>query len=323
MQFVMPWVLGTVLACAASHALAQSWKPTKNVEVVVALAPGSLQDRMGRQVQRVWQDKALLGVPSSVVNRVGGNAAIAWSYMERHPGDPHYFQIASPLILTAHITGLSTHHYTDFTPAALLASQFLVIATRTESPIKSGRDLIERLKRDPTSVSFGINSAGFSNLHMLIAVVARAAGADPKKIKMVAFQGTSVTATLGGHVDVVSTVNSSILPQVEAGKMRILGIGAPQRLGGALADVPTWREQGVDTIARNWVGLVGVKGMTPAQIAYWDRVLAAMVATEEWKADLAKVMMEPDYLNSASMTKFLASEYARLQAALADLGLGK
>jgi putative tricarboxylic transport membrane protein len=271
----------------------------------------------------MWQDKALLGVPSSVVNRVGGNGAIAWSYLDRHPGDPHYFQIASAVMLTAHITGLSTYHYTDFTPAAILGSQFLVIATRAESPIKSGRDLIDRLKRDPTSVSFGINSAGFSNLHMLIAVVAKAAGADPKNIKVVAFQGTSVTATLGGHVDVVSTVNSSILPQLEAGKMRILGIAAPQRQGGALANVATWREQGVDTVIRNWVGLVGVKGMTPAQVNYWDRVLAATVSTEEWKADLAKAMMETDYLNSADMTKFLAAEYARLQAALADLGLGK
>jgi putative tricarboxylic transport membrane protein len=323
MRFVMACVLGTVFTCAVSNVLAQAWKPTKNVEVVVALAPGSLQDRMGRLVQRIWQERALLGVPSSVVNRVGGNGAIAWSYLDRHAGDPHFFQIASPVMLTAHIAGLSTYHYTNFTPTALLGSQYLVIATRTESPIKSGKELVERLKRDPTSVSFGINSAGFSNLHMLIAVVARAAGVDPKKVKIVAFQGTSVMATLGGHVDVVSTVNSSILPQVEAGRMRMLGIAAPQRLGGVLADSPTWKEQGVDTVARNWVGLVGVKGMTPAQIAYWDRVLAATVASEEWKADLTKSMMETDYLNSADMTRFLAAEYVKLQAALSDLGLGK
>jgi putative tricarboxylic transport membrane protein len=321
MRIAMACVVSAALGCAMSNALAQAWKPAKNVEVVVALAPGSLQDRMGRLVHRIWQDK--LGIPSSVVNRVGGNGAIAWSFLDRHPGDPHYFQIASPVMLTAHIVGLSTYHYTQFTPTALLGSQYLVIATRTESPIKSGKELVERLKRDPTSVSFGINSAGFSNLHMLIANVAKAAGVDPKKIKIVAFQGTSVMATLGGHVDVVSTVNSSILPQVEAGKMRMLGIAAPERLGGALADSPTWKEQGVDTVARNWVGLVGVKGMTPAQIAYWDRVLAATVASDEWKADLAKSMMETDYLNSADMTKFLGTEYVKLQAALNDLGLGK
>jgi len=312
-----------LLALAAATAQAQAWKPEKNVEIVVGLSAGSSQDRTARALQKVWQDGNVLGVAVAVVNRVGGGGQVAWNYLAQHAGDAHYLQIASPTILTSYITGSSRFTFRDFTPLALLGSQYVAAAVPTDSPLKSGRDLIEKLHRDPASVSIGINSAG-SALHILAGILVKSAGADPRKAKIVVFQGAELmTAALGGHVDCIVTVASNIQPHVESGKLRMLGVAAPRRLGGALAQVPTWKEQGVDTVVANWAGVFGPKGLGAQQIAYWDRVIAATVATDEWKAFLAANEWEGDYLASAAFADALRIEEPKLRSALADLGLAK
>jgi putative tricarboxylic transport membrane protein len=315
--------IGAALLLATAPALAQNWRPEKNVEIVVGLTAGSSQDRTGRTLQKIWQDANALGVTSTVVNRVGGGGQVAWSYLSQRAGDAHYLQIASPTIITSQVTGASKFTFADFTPMALLGTQYVAAAVRTESPLGSGRELIARLKRDPYSLSLGINSAG-SALHILAGMLVKGAGGDPKKARIAVFQGAELmTAALGGHVDCVVTVASNILPHVEAGKLRMLGVAAPRRLGGALAAVPTWQELGLDLVVSNWAGVFGVKGMSAPQIAYWDGVLAASVASADWKAFLAANQWDAEYLNSADYTKFLRAEDAKLRSALTDLGLAK
>lgn len=239
-----------LLPVVGMTASAQSpgWKPEKNVEIIVGTTAGSSLDHTARALQKIWQDRGMLSVASTVINKAGGNMGVAAAYLSQHAGDPHYFQVISPTVLTNHINGGGTYNYTAFTPMALLGNRYVAIAARTDSPIKSGKDLVEQLKRDPTAVKFGINGVG-NNLHILVAVVGKAAGADVKKIKTVVFAGGElITAAIGGHVDLISTVTSNILPQAQAGKLRMLGVASPQRLGGALADVPTWKEQGVDAV---------------------------------------------------------------------------
>lgn len=316
-------LFGVVALLAAPAASAQAWKPDKNVEIVVGLTAGSNQDRTARTLQKTWQDANALGVTSTVVNRVGGGGQVAWTYLSQHAGDAHYVQIASPTVITGHVTGQSRFQFTDFTPLALLGSQYLAAAVRADSSIGSGRELLERLKRDPYALSLGINSAG-SALHIFAGMLVKAAGGDPKKARIAVFQGAELmTAGIGGHVDCIVTVASNILPHVESGKLRMLGVAAPRRLGGALSSVPTWKEQGLDIVMPNWNGVFGVKGMSAPQIAFWDRVLAAAVATAEWKAFIDANQWEAEYLNSADYTKYLRAEDAKLRSALADLGLAK
>lgn len=317
------WTMLCACALAGFAAHAQGWKPEKNVEIVIGLTAGSSQDRTGRALQKVWQDTNALGVTVNVVNRPGGGGQVAWTYLSQHAGDPHYLQIASPTLLARHITGLGTMQFTDFTPLALLGGQYLGAAVRPDSSVKSARDLMERLKRDPYSFSLGINSAG-GTLHIMAGLLVRAAGGDPKKARIAVFQGGELmTAGIGGHVDAIVTVASNILPHVESGKLNMLAVAAPQRLTGALAAVPTFREQGTDLIVRNWAGVFGPKGLSPQQIAFWDGVLAATVAAPAWKAFVAANQWEPEYLNSADYVKQLHAEDARLRAALTDLGLAK
>ena len=263
-----------ILSCTpAAHAQPAAWKPEKNVEIVVGLTPGSSQDRTARALQNLWQAKALLNVTSSVVNRVGGGGNIAWNYLAQHPGDAHWLQIASPTILTNYMIGTAPFTYADYTPLALLGNQYIGLAVRADSPLKTARDLVERLRADPASVTVAVNSLG-SYLHVVCALTARSAGVDPKKLKLVVFQGAELmTAALGGHVDVIATVTSNLLPHVQGGKLRLIGISSARRLEGALAQVPTLKEQGVDAVLANWQG-----GIRPAEtLAAADCVLGRRI----------------------------------------------
>jgi len=310
-------------ALANVPASAQGWKPEKNVEIVVGLTAGSSQDRTGRALQKIWQDTNALGVTSTVANRVGGGGQIAWTFLSQHPGDAHYLQVATPTVVTGPITGQTRLTFADFTPLALLGNQYLAVAVGAGSPIVSGRDLFERLKRDPYTLSLGVNSAG-SALHIMAGMMIKLAGGDPKKAKIPVFQGAELmTAGIGGHVDCIVTVASNIQPHAEAGKLRVLGVAAPKRLSGPLAAVPTWREQGVDLLVPNWTSLFGPKGLTPQQIAYWERAIAAAVATADWKAFIEANQWEAEYLNSEDFIRYLRAEDAKLRPALADLGLAK
>ena len=114
-----------------------------------------------------------------------------------------------------------------------------------------------------------------------------------------------------------------ILGPAQTGKIRIIAIPTESRVGGALADVPTWKEQGVDAVFSTWRVIVGPKGMTPEQIAWWDNTLAKVTASPEWQTALGRDQWTADYLDSEQAADFFGSENSRLTALLTDLGLAK
>ena len=323
-----PWIpacagMTAILFCVTTAHAQPAWKPEKNVEIVVGLTAGSSQDRSARAIQSIAQARALLNVNINVVNRVGGAGNVAWNYLAQHAGDAHWFQIASPTILTNHVIGSAQFTYTDYTPLALLGNQYIVLAVRADSPIKTGRELVERLRADPAAVTMATNSTG-SYLHIVSALTARAAGLDPKKLKLVILQGAELmTAALGGHVDVISTVTSNVLPHVQSGKLRLIGISSPRRIGGDLAQVPTLKEQGIDAVLANWQGVIGPPKLNAAHIAFWDGVFSRLVKTEEWRADQEKNFWESEYLNAQDYARFLKTDYDQAKTIFTELGLAR
>ena len=293
-----------LLAVMATGAAAQGvWKPEKNIEIVVGLTAGSSQDRSARFLQNIWQTKGFVTLPVTVNNRVGGAGNIAWNYLATKPGDAHWFQISSPTILTNHILGTAPFTYSDYTPLALLGNQYIGVAVRADSPLKSVREMVERLRANPAALSMATNSQG-SYLHIVCAQIARASGMDARKLKLAIFQGGELmTAALGGHV------------------ARCEDCAHGQ--GGLLATGPTLKEQGVDIVIANWQGAVGPPKLTPAQIAYWDGVFARTVKTDEWRADQEQNLWESDYLNAAEFSRFLKTDYDQAKAIFVELGLAK
>ena len=304
---------------------AAQWKPERNIEIIVGTGPGGGQDKTARTVQHLLTDKRFIEAPVTVVNKPGGGGAVGWAYLNQHAGDAHYAVIGTTTLLTSQIIGRSPVGFTDITPLAMLLSESVALSVRQESPLLTGKDLVERLKKDASSVSASIGSSVGGPNHIAFALIAKAAGGDVKKLKTVVFQGggEAITATLGGHVDLISSAANNVIPHLAAGKMRVLGIAAPQRLGGVFAKVPTWKEQGIDVQITNWRMLAGPKGLTAAQIAYWDGALAKLVKTDEWKKDLDNNVFENTYMNSDETRRYLKAQYDQFHAALSEVGLAK
>ena len=262
-------VLGVMLFASAVPAPAADWKPEKAVEIVVNTPPGNGPDRTARVMQGILQDKKHIDVPVAVNNKLGGGGVVAYTYLNTRPGDGHLLMIASKALLTNHIAGRGPS-YTEFTPIAHLFGEYMVITVKPDSPIQSGKDLIARVKKNPAGTSFGIATSLGNPIHQSIAVPLRAEGIDIKSLKNVIFNAgsASLAAMMGGHVDVVPVTAALAVQLAAAGQVRLLAVSSPQRLAGALADVPTWREQGYDAVVSQWRGVVGPKGMAEAQVAY-------------------------------------------------------
>jgi putative tricarboxylic transport membrane protein len=259
------------------------------------------------------------------VNKPGAGQALALAYLNQHAGDGHYLSIASGIIFSNHLTGKTTYAYTDFTPVAMLFSEPTVFAVNAGSSLGSARDLVERLRKDPAGPTFAVGSTLGSVTHIAGALVLKSAGGDVRKMKAVVLNssGDSVTAVLGGHIDVVISAASLALPFAQAGKLRIIAVASPQRVAGPLADVPTWREQGVDTVAINWRGVMGPKGMTRGQVSYWEDVIAKTVKSNDWQGLITKNVWDDAFMGSRECRKFLDADYAATRAILIELGLAR
>jgi putative tricarboxylic transport membrane protein len=314
--------LTAVVVSVPAPASAQAWKPVKPIEVIVGTPPGGPLDGTARLIQALL-DKRNLGVPVTVQNRPGGGHAIAMTYLNQR-GDGHAIAMALTNLITNRIIGSNPLTYTDVTPLALLTSEYIGMSVKSDSPVKDGKELIARLRANPEALTFAITNRASGN-HIAAGAVLRAAGVDLKKVRFVSFKGSAETtvAVLGGHVDVVMATPTSTWRHVQAGNMRMLAVSSPRRLSGDFASVPTWKELGIEAVSANWRAVVGPKGLSAAQVAWWDETLGALVKTPEWQEALRKNQWEDEYLSSADTRRFFQEQYRQLEVLLGELGDAK
>ena len=313
-----------VVHVANAGAAAAEWKPEKPVEIVALNAPGGGSDRIARILVKVLTERRLVPVPVSVVNRPGGGGAIAYNYINQRPGDGHVLALGGRAILTNHIVGQGPS-YADVTPVVMLFDEFISVTVKPVSPIRSGKQLVEFMKRDPTAMTFGIATSLGNPNHQGVAAAFKAAGLDIKKMKSVIFSsgGAATTAMMGGHIDVVPISAAFAASMVRNGQVRVIAVTSPKRLTGVLADVPTWREQGYDAVVSTWRCLMGPKGMTEAQIAYWEGVMRRAMDTDDWKNELELNFWTSAYMGSIEARKHMAQDNEGVKVFLAELGLAR
>ena len=319
--------LAVAAACIlfAGVAGAQSWSPQRNVEVIVPSTAGGSLDTTGRTVTRIWGDLKLLPVSSTVSNRAGGGHAVAYNYLSQRAGDPHYLAVTSSTLLASHINGHIPLTYTDFTPLAVLLTEYIAFAVRADSPLKTGKDFIEALRKAPASLSLALSSAAGGTHHISFGLPLASGGVDTSKVKFVAFNssGEAVTALLGGHVDVISAGTVNVAPQVAGGKLRVLAVTSARRMAGPLASAPTWPELGYKGVFENWRGIIGAKGITAEQVAFWDNVFRRMTGSEDFRVYAEQNQWDASYKGAEESRRFMAEQYDELKGVMTYLGLTK
>jgi putative tricarboxylic transport membrane protein len=315
--------LAIILGAAASSAGAQSWKPDHPVELIVGCAPGCGPDNTARLMQRVLQANRYVETPVTVQNKAGAAGVVARAYLKQFEANGHYLLSTDKGSLAS--TALGRYSYTDNTPVAMLYGEYIGVAVKSDSPIKSGQDLLERLKKDPAAVSFGIATSLGNINHQSVAGPMKLAGIDMRKNRTVIFQSgaQAITAMLGGHIDAVPVSVGLWVPHMASGAVRVIAISAPERQPGAFAGIPTWREQGANSVLFNWRAVIGARGMTQAQLAFWEATLQRVLETPEWKNEMTLRNGITRFMGSAALRKTMDDEYAEVRAFLFELDMLK
>ena len=317
-------VAALVLLGFSASGWTQGWAPQRNVEIVVGYAPGGGVDRTARALERVLTTAKLVNTSVAVANKPGGNTTIAYQYLSQRPADGHTVMVYGQTIFTTHISGTSPLTYTDFTPIATLFGEYHVYIVSANTPVKTGKDLVARLKSDVRQVSTGVSAIG-SPGHLSVGLFNKTIGGNAKEIKVIAFKGSAeaLTNVLGGHIELTPAPASLAAPHVTSAQIRVVAVAAPKRLGGPFAAIPTWREQGVDHVTSTWRGILAPKGLPAAQIAWWESTLRKVANTAEWKSDMEKIFAVDDFVTGAQLRKDMEKEYAETKAVLVELGMAK
>ncbi len=312
-----------LLLCTATpvHA-AETWKPRKVVEIVVGAQAGGANDRMGRVLQKILTDTNALPVATAVINKPGQGQALSVAYLNTHIGDPHYLVILGSSWVTTSITSGSASTHRDLTPIVKAVDTDLVVYANAGSPIRNMKDIVDGLAKNVAAFSFGYSTSAGNASHIALAELARIAGADSRKLKLVVNASGSITATqvAGGHVSAGNSSSGSAQSMVSAGKIRLLGTISNQRLP-LLPDLPTLREQGYDVVASTWFTIFGPKGITPEQVAYWEDVFFKAMRHPDAKKFAESNNWTIDLIGAKALPGVLEKEYARLRKTLTELGM--
>ncbi len=324
----MKKTLAIVLALsilAVSFVGAQTWKPTKTIELVAPANPGGGWDMLCRVIQKTLTDEKLVDRNVIVVNKPGGGGSVGWTYLKGKKGQGEYLAATSTLIMLNNLLGSSELTFKDFTPLAALQTEWISITVQAGSPYKNMKDLLDAIKADPASVPIGVGPTLGNNDHLLILRLAKAYGIDPAKLKFIVYPGAGgeiVPALLGGHIKATTIGLAEVLEQHKAGKLRVLGVSSPEPLA-FLPGVQTFKAQGLDVVFPHWRGIIGAPDLTPAQVKYWDDVFGKMVQTKTWKDQIEKLGWTGFYQNSAAHTAFLTEQTGIFNDLLTAVGLKK
>lgn len=332
----MRWFSAAVSGCMASLlpiAIGMSfspqvqaeWGPTQSVEIVVASGPGGSNDLTARMIHQVITANKLIPVSSAVVNKPGGGGARAYAYLNQFSGNAHRIAITTTAIITNPITGRDNVTHRMLTPLAHLFSEPVLFMVRPDSKIRDARDLLRRLSNDPQSVSIAVGASRVNANGIAVIELMKRTGLDPKRAKMVLFSsgGESLSALLGGHVDLMVVVASGGAEAVSSKQVRGLAITAPRPLEGELSGVPTWRQFGVDITTTTFRGLIAPQGITREQIAYWNGVIAKMVQAPEFREFARKTSAVVDYKDSNGTLDYLNTLEAEYTTLLTEVGLAR
>jgi putative tricarboxylic transport membrane protein len=312
-HFVLASILGGLLALPAHAA---------DYKIMAPAAPGGGWDQTARTMQTALQDEKISG--SVQVNNVpgaGGTIGLA-QFANQASGDPSQLIVGGYVMVGAILTNASPVTLDQVTPIARLTGEYEAIVVPAASDIKDMAGLVEKLKVDPGSVSWGGGSAGGTD-HITAGLIAKAVGVDPTKVNYIAFSGggEALAAILGGQVTVGISGYGEFESQIKAGELRIIGISSDEKVEGI--DAPTFKEGGVDVSIQNWRMVAAAPGITDEQKAAISADVEKMVTSKSWKDALATKGWADTYLAGDEFKAQLAKDIEATSGILKDIGLVK
>lgn len=314
--------LAAVMAAFAASLLAAPASAQVELKIMAPAAPGGGWDQTARAMQQALTT-AKLARTVQVMNVPGAGGSVGLAQLiNAAKGDPHQLMVNGFVMVGALLANRSAVSLGQATPIARLTEEVQVIVVPAASPIKSAQDLAAAVKADPAKVTWAGGSAGGVD-HITAALFAQAAGADAAKVNYIPFSGggESLAAILGGKVTAGISGYGEYEGQIKAGRLRLIGVTAAQRVPGI--DAPTFREQGIDLVIANWRSVMAPPGLTVEQTQALVDLMQKMATSDAWRDILKQKGWDDAFLGGAAFADFLAKEQTRVADVLKSVGLVK
>jgi len=296
-------VLGAVLVCFATAAMAQQGWPNRPIKLIVPYPAGGNCDSIGRLIGE--KISGPLGQPIVVENRAGAGATIGAHVVARAPADGYTLLIAPTAVLaiTHHLRQLPYNPDTDLTPIAQLSMGYSLVGARKDLPANTWPELVALAKKSPGKLTFG--SAGIAtHTHLSGEIIHYEAGI---KLLHVPYKGSAeaLSDLIGGRIDLMYDPVS--LAQIKAGNAKALAVACDMR-HPELPNVPTLKEQGLIARAGSFFGLVAPRGTPPEVIKRIAAESQKALAAPGVKERMVQFSQYPDYRGPDEFGKIIRED---------------
>jgi tripartite-type tricarboxylate transporter receptor subunit TctC len=299
-------LLGTICICSLifiSPAFSAEKFPSKSITLVCPWSPGGAADTVSRLIASISKD--YLNEPVVVMNKVGGNGAVGHTAGATAKPDGYTVTMMTIESILLSKTGTADVSYKDFQPLMQITFFPAGVSVLQEVSWKTLQEFVTDAKKNPEK--FSAATLGPGGIWTLACE-----GLEQKagiKLKKIPFDGAGpgITALLGGHVDITTGGLAEAWPNVQAGKLRALGVMSEQRVR-FFKDIPTLKEQGYDVVVGSWMGLSVPKGTPMDRCKILVDAFQKTVQTPQFKELLEKRTFELQFLGPDEWAKSLAMQ---------------
>ena len=310
--------LFSLIVAFAISAVATTSHAQSSLKMMIPANPGGGWDQTGRQLAAAMQSAKLVSsVQFENKGGAGGTIGLA-QFINSSKGDPNALLIGGMVMIGAIYLENAPVNLSMVTPVARLTGEYEMIVVPAKSPHKTIGDLVKTFKANPGGVSWGGGSAGGTD-HILVGLIAKAAGVDPTKINYVPFKGggEAIAAIVGGHVTAGVSGIGEFAEHVKGGRMRALAVSS----ASPIDNVPTLKEQGLAVELTNWRGVFGAPAITAAQRDALIKIVRGATESATWKKTLEKLGWSPIFLSGEEYKKFIDEDTKRIGGIIDSLGI--
>jgi putative tricarboxylic transport membrane protein len=312
-QSLFSLIVALTISISAITSHAQS-----TLKMMIPANPGGGWDQTGRQLAAAMQSAKLVSsVQFENKGGAGGTIGLA-QFINSSKGDPNALLIGGMVMIGAIYLENAPVNLSMVTPVARLTGEYEMIVVPAKSPHKRIGDLVKTFKANPGGVSWGGGSAGGTD-HILVGLIAKAAGVDPTKINYVPFKGggEAIAAIVGGHVTAGVSGIGEFAEHVKGGRMRALAVSS----ASPIDNVPTLKEQGLGVELTNWRGVFGAPAITSVQRDALIKIVRGATESAAWKTTLEKLGWSPIFLSGEEYKKFIDEDTKRIGGIIDSLGI--
>lgn len=277
-------------------------KLANKLRIVIPANAGGGWDQTGRAL-----GAALLG--SGAADEIeyenkggkGGTVGLAY-YADKYSNDPNTLLMGGTVMVGAVALQKPATDMNSIRPIARLTSDYLVVVVAADSPIRSIKDLAERVRNNPKDVPIAGGSAGGVD-HVFAGVFTRGAGSKPDELVYLPFAGGAevVQAVLSGRATAGISGYSEFSEQLASGKLRAIGVSSRRPVFG----IPAIREQGVDVDMANWRGVFTGQGVSAARQSGMVEAVKLATSHESWQKTLRQNRWESSWLAGPGFNSFI------------------